>query len=239
MKKENGFTTETINKFAREAKARISEYSEMVKTGQSVSLSISKGNRKIGHVMNVSIMPIFTCPNCSECKKFCYDIRDIYTRGYNGNVMHARARNTAVWICAPETFFSEIRKALSHRRKNKFFRWHVGGEIPNYDYFCEMVNIAKDFPDFIFWTYTKNYAVVNQYVKEHGNNRDAIPGNLSIMFSVWNGMPCVNSYGFGTFQCVMPGFPAIGEWKCPGNCETCIKAGRGCPVNESAYVDLH
>ena len=154
-------------------------------------VSISMGNKKIGRVMNVSLAPILTCANCSECLKLCYDIK---ANIQYGNVLKARARNTVLALEYMDRYFQGIRYALAKRRKNKYFRWHVGGDIPNYKYFCEMVEIAKEQPDFTFWTYTKNYGIVNLYVQKCG--RAAIPENLTIMFSEWDGMKLVNPYNF-------------------------------------------
>ena len=36
-----------------------------------IKLCISNGNVKIGRVMNVSLPPVLSCPNCSECMKIC------------------------------------------------------------------------------------------------------------------------------------------------------------------------
>lgn len=48
---------------------------------ETLHVSISSGNDKIGHAWNVSLLPILTCPNCSECQKLCYDIRDCIRYG--------------------------------------------------------------------------------------------------------------------------------------------------------------
>ena len=184
---------------------------------ESLHVCISKGNRKIGRCMNVSTAPIFTCGGaCKVCKCLCYDLRACLQYG---TALQARVRNYLLAMYDRDRFFREIDEAMSRRRKNKFFRWHVGGDIIDYDYFCRMVDNARRHPDFIIWTYTKRYAFVNRYVAEHGGSIEAaIPANLSIMFSVWEGLECVNPYGFATFECVLTGhaWPA-GVHHCPGN----------------------
>ena len=124
----------------------------------ALKVAISKGNSKIGKVMNVSLAPILTCGNCSKCKYYCYDLKAILQ--YPGTCA-ARARNTSIWQRSPELYFAQIRKAIKGRRTNKYFRWHVSGDIPNKAYLAEMVAIAKEHPEFIFWTYTKMYWLVN------------------------------------------------------------------------------
>ena len=104
-----------------------------------------------------------------------------------------------------------------------------------------MVENAKEHPDFIIWTYTKQYFIVNKYVKEHGGSiAAAIPSNLSIMFSEWKGLDCLNPYGFPTFTCVLKGeqWPS-NTHKCPGNCKICLDTKTGCPYGQSSAVDEH
>lgn len=126
-------------------------------------------------------------------------------------------------------------------------RWHVSGDIPDYDYLERMIKIAIDHPDFLFWTYTKNYFVVNEYVKNHSGDRfKAIPENLVIMFSEWDGMPLINPYNFPIFTCKLkegnknhkPEY-FDGLYKCPGNCDICKGIKRGCIAGENTYADEH
>lgn len=166
---------------------------------------------------------------------YCYDIKAV---NMYRNVLKARAKNTALFMLSPAKYFYEIDKAITEHKKHKFFRWHVSGDIPNMMYFRNMIVIAKDHPDWTFWTYTKNYAVVNQYCREYG--RESIPVNLSIMFSEWQGMPMVNPYGFPEFRVIMKGQekPENVKW-CNGNCNACIKAHSHCVKGETVYCMEH
>lgn len=209
----------------------------MQKDYNAIALHISNGNKKIGRVHNFSLAPGITCANCSECLRYCYDVKAVIQ--YK-NVLNARADNTALMMKDMDRTFRKIDQYITRRRANKAFRWHVSGDILGIDYFDRMVTIARNHPEWIFWTYTKNYYAVNEWIRTHGGTRDAIPGNLSVMFSIWNGMPCPNQYGLPTFTCIQEGMtPTPGEWRCPGNCDICLKAGRGCPHGESANVDEH
>lgn len=203
------------------------------------NLCISKGNRKIGKVMNVSIPPVITCANCKECSKLCYDIKACLQ--YPNTVVNARVKNWIIYKRNSEKYFNDIRKALKARRKNKFFRWHVAGDIPDMTYLKVMVEIAKEFPEFVFWTYTKNYSLVNEYCEKYG--KESIPENLSIMFSEWRGMTMENPYNFPVFSVVFKDDKNKPDPKknhyCPGNCDICLKNGRGCPYRESTYCNEH
>ena len=67
------YSKESLTKFVNHANNLIKHYMSMDKN--SLTVHISKGNRKIGHTMNVSILPLFTCANCKGCKEYCYDIK--------------------------------------------------------------------------------------------------------------------------------------------------------------------
>lgn len=233
--KAEGYKPETIVKFIRMGKEKISEYME--KSVSEIPQCISKGNEKIGKVMNVSLLPIFTCKNCKECKKFCYDIKANFVYG---NVLDARVRNYVLLKKDRDEFFKRIDNAMNRRRTNKLFRWHVAGDIVDLDYFVRMVENAKRHPDFKIWTYTKNYDIVNEYCNKYG--KDSIPNNFKIMFSEWRGLPMNNPYHFPVFHCKFPDdSPLIYEkmYKCPGNCDVCKMCDRGCIRGEDVYTDLH
>ena len=227
IKKVVGLMDETIKKYS------------MIKDPDEIKICISAGNRKIGKVLNVSLPPIKTCANCSGCMWLCYDVKACLQ--YPNTVIDARVRNYVLMKNFRELFFSRIREKLSRRKKNKFFRWHVSGDIPDMEYFKNMIAIAKDFPGFVFWTYTKNYTLVNLYCAQYG--KESIPENLSIMFSEWRGMAMENPYNFPVFSVVFKDDQIKPDPKknhyCPGNCDICLKNGRGCPHRESTYCNEH
>lgn len=210
----------------------------------SVKPCISKGNTKIGKVLNVSLMPIKSCGNCRGCCHYCYDVKACTGQHWKA-VLDARVRNQVIFDYDRSLYFWHIENALKSRRKHFYFRWHVSGEIADRDYLENMIRIAKDNPRFIFWTYTKMYSIVNEYVRDHGGDRKkAIPDNLSIMFS--SGFNDVdNPYNFPLFHCRKKG-TAIpkGFYHCPGNCDLCKSENnngkaRGCIAGENTWNDEH
>lgn len=238
------YSKETISKYVKNIHNTMNAYSEKFEKNPGLAyheICISKGNRKIGRVHNVSTAPIITCGNCSHCSGLCYDVKaNIQYK----NVMDARARNTVIAKEHMDKFFTGIRYYISRRKAHKYFRWHVGGEILSLEYFEEMVKTAVMFPDWKFWTYTKMHGIVNEYCSKYG--RDSIPSNFVIMFSEWDGMGMNNPYNFPIFTCKLKAgnvnhteeyFNTL--WKCPGNCNICKKAGRGCIAGESTYADEH
>ena len=229
------YAAETLRRIIATLRALIEDF--MSRPYETLKLHISTGNRKIGRTHNFSMAPGITCANCSECIRFCYDIKACWQYL---NVRIARAENTAMMYMDRAATFAQIAMYISRKRIHKFFRWHVSGDILDVDYFDRMVKIAQMFPDWTFWTYTKNYAAVNEWIRSHGGTKESVPSNLSVMYSLWDGMPCPNPFGLPTFRCVMPGTePDPAAWKCPGNCEACIRSGHGCPFGESSEVPLH
>lgn len=205
-----------------------------------VPLCISNGNRKIGRVMNVSLPPVLACGNCRHCMRYCYDIKACLQ--YPHTVADARIRNWVILSRDRNEYFRRIEEKISRRRRNKYFRWHVSGDIVDRDYFERMVGIAYLHPDFVFWTYTKMYWIVNAFIADGGR----IPENLHIMFSEWDGVEMDNPYGMPEFTCKMKDgnrnhapeyFDSL--YKCPGNCDICKECGRGCLAGETTYADEH
>ena len=224
------YKKESVKKVVNRLKDLISHY--MGKKTDTIKMCISTGNKKIGRVMNVSLAPILTCANCNECKYLCYDIKACLQ--YK-NVRDARARNTALLRKDRNLYFETIDKAISRRLKNKYFRWHVSGDIVDYDYFVRMVEIAKKHPDFVFWTYTKNYKVVNMFL-----DVDTLPDNLHVMFSEWRGLEMQNPHNMPEFRIVFKddAVKPTGFY-CLGNCDLCKALKRGCIVGEITYCNEH
>lgn len=182
---------------------------------------ISKGNHKIGNMMNVSLTPVKSCSRAAAklCGKNCYAKQCYrqypYTRkAWDHNLGHAR-RNLP-------SFFNAISEALQKEQKThalNFFRWHVGGDILNLEYFHGMVRVAMMYSDCRFLAFTKRYDIINTWVA----NGEQIPDNLTVIFSAWPGLAMDNPHKFpvawmqdGTETRVTGE-----EIQCPGNCEGC------------------
>lgn len=229
------FKKESIQKAKKLLNDRIAFYAKV--QAVAIKMCISTGNKKIGNVLNVSLPPIISCGNCKECMKLCYDIKAVLQ--YANTVVDARARNYALLKKDRNEYFRRIAEKCRRRRKNKYFRWHVAGDIVDMDYLERMIQIAIEFPEFKFWTYTKMYMLVNMYCDAHGG-KSAIPSNLSIMFSEWRGMPMINPYGFPEFRVVFKGEKKPENvFFCPGNCDLCKEGNLGCIGGNTTYCDEH
>ena len=110
------------------------------------------------------------------------------------------AINTVLADYAKHTFFKEMREFCIGQR---FFRWHVSGDFINYDYFVNVVEIAKTAHRCDFMVFTKKWEIVNEYMDRGGK----IPENLHILFSGWNNpeLKPINPYNFPETQVIRKG----------------------------------
>lgn len=232
------YSNETIRKVVTGLTKSIDRY--MLMSPAAIKECISTGNRKIGNVLNVSLAPILTCANCRECMRYCYDVNACAR--YSNTVVDARARNTALFRMDRDEFFKRLNNRMARRRANKALRFHVSGDIVDYDHFDRMMALAIKYAPrgWDIWTYTKNYTVVNEWIARHGGHRDAVLKYMKVMFSEWKGLPMVNPYDMPVFSCTMKGDPMpAGVHVCPGNCNVCRTARRGCVVGETSTVREH
>lgn len=183
-------------------------------------VSISNGNKKVGRIPSVSLLPIVSCPNCKSCAKKCYanKLCRIYP-----SVKKAYANNWEILQSNPNEYFKQVNDAVKMAR---FFRWHVSGDIVNFDYLLNMVSIANNNPHCTMLAFTKNWDVVNKYVSEVGE----LPSNLQIIFSAdFDTNETKNPYNMPTAHVILKGCEPSANYKiCGGNCSECALNGGGC-----------
>ena len=221
-------TAHTLARYTTDARAALAYYMQMdADAFEHVHVTVSTGNKKLGKCLNVSLLPVITCPDCNGCARACYAIRSALRFPA---VLDSYARNTAIMMREPLRYWSEVRQSIRRHPSYTAFRFHVAGDILTEEYARHMFAVAEEFPRITFWTYTKNARVLTL----HGR-----PRNLSIMQSTGFGVP-FDARLHGQFHCVRAGQEApAGVYHCPGNCQTCVNARRGCPVNENAWIDEH
>lgn len=191
---------------------------------ENAHVKLSYGNRKTGALVpSVSLIPVADCGNCKVCARGCYDVRNVC---FQKTVQKSMANNSAIFKNDPVRYMMEIKKAVKYLR---FSRWHVGGDIKDPAYLVWMVGIAEDTPTCEFLAFTKQYDIVNEYLKLHGK----FPKNLHIIFSDWRGAEFENPYNLPVSSPLW----ADGtkgphctdkEFMCPGSCEECAEAWTGC-----------
>lgn len=142
---------------------------------------------------------------------------------YHPTVKKSWDKNFEIWRNNPKAYFAQISAACYTQ---KFFRWHVGGDIVNDDYLEEMVNIAKIHTGCQFLAFTKKYDLINGYLNNH---REGFPKNLKIILSRWGDWPLPNPYRLPESTVIFKDTEVKDDWKiCGGNCTECACRGIGC-----------
>lgn len=183
-------------------------------------VSISHKNSKMGEVPSVSLPPIVTCAKGCPCAKKCYAAKLCRIRK---TVRDAYARNLDILNTDRAEYFRQVEFAASMAR---YFRWHVSGDIVDYDYFERMIAVIKSTKGTEHLCFTKRYDIVNAWL-DKGNE---LPENLHILFSGWGDEWAVpNPHNLPKAEVVFKGEEPKENWKvCGGNCTTCACRGVGC-----------
>ena len=174
-------------------------------------VSISEGNMKLRDVPSVSLLPGHACKPGVPCLKQCYAKKTCVSYP---SVGRAWAGNYVLATTDRASYFAQIRKWLDKKRP-KYFRWHVGGDILDDGYLAEMRNIAAERPATRFMAYTKR--------DELGFS--GIPENLTVIVSRWKGDRIKDVQGRP--QAWMHDKANVDtripekHLACPGTCDTC------------------
>lgn len=215
---KNYYNETNLDKFNSELKNAM----DRVKAGGAVKVSISTGNKKMGLVGSVSLLPFLTCPaRCKEtCGAYCYAAKLAALRP---SVLKSYSNNTAIAALRPDLYWIQVRAAAAGFR---FFRFHVSGDIMNGAYFSEMVKTAEMLPETRFLAFTKRFETVNDWIEKNG----PLPKNLKILFSGEKNLKPVNPYNLPetTVYSDEKEFNREKWITCGGNCFTCGCAGCGC-----------
>lgn len=223
VKKAKNINKISEENFAKRMKDMIDKKNEYLKIVDTLHVYIAQGNAKTGTaVPSVSLIPVYNCKNCKQCKDLCYDLRnDCCYPGCRDN----RSVNAAILEADPSRYFREISEAA---KMYKFFRWHIGGDIIDHEYFMGMIMVAEQNPHCEFLAFTKTFDVVNDYLDEHD-----LPKNLHIIFSAWVGLEMDNRHNLPTSNPLFfDGRTTAhdGAVYCSGNCTDCAKTNSGCWV---------
>lgn len=187
-----------------------------------MAIKISTHNSKLGVIPSVNLPSIITCREGCPCAKDCYATKG---RFRFKNVQDCLMQNYLEYVAHPVTYFDEIEREIRGGVMSyNFFRWHSSGDIVDRRYFDGMIRVAKDLTNTKFLAFTKQFEIVNSYIKE-GNE---IPENLKIVFSAWgNELRVDNPYhlpiayvrfGDGSKD---KHIPAAAK-ECSGNCTRCL-----------------
>ena len=207
------------------------EAREAVKAGESLNVAISASNSKMGNVASVSLLPFLSCPGrCRHtCGVKCYAAKLANLRPA---VLKSYARNQAIAMYRPEIYWAAVDLAM---KANRFFRFHVSGDILNTAYFEKMIETVRNNPGTQVLVFTKRYEIVNAWIQENGD----LPENLHLLFSAWEEMEPENPYNLPETNIIpknestapwdLPDNKHGNTWKlCGGNCFNCACNNGGC-----------
>lgn len=142
-------------------------------------VSISCVNSKTGPLCNDLALPTCTCREDAPCKATgCYCMKGRQTMS---KVVAAYTRNLRLYNTDQKDFWEQVRFKVKHR-PFPLFRFFDCGDIADYDFFLGMIDLAKEFPDIKFMSFTKKYEIVNKWIDENGD----LPENLNVVFSAWH-----------------------------------------------------
>ena len=216
---------ERINS-ANSIKKVITSTNELLNNNLTLQCHVSQGNIKLDGIKNVSLPPVITCgANCKECKKYCYAIKSFNRLP---NVRTAWVENYNLYLNNPGLYFGSIKTATAIER---VFRWHVSGDIIDYNYLIGMIDVAERNDKCEYLAFTKQYKIVNNAIKNGVN----IPNNLHLIFSASPGVDMVNPYNLP--ECHISFEDATKNtytnkfnytYNCTGNCKECVVNGCGC-----------
>lgn len=186
-----------------------------------MNVKISKGNSKMGSIPSVSLPAGITCRQDCECSLKCYARKIERLRP---SVRESYAYNYRLLKCDPDTYWREVEAAIMLSR---FFRFHVSGDIPDFDYLMRMIGVAARNQHCEILCFTKKYGIVNDALM----GLRGFPKNLHIIFSAWRGLTCSNPYGLPEAHVRYRDGSTTARKdavECGGNCTECAVTSGGC-----------
>ena len=197
-------------------------------------ISLSPGNVKMGAIPSISLPSVLTCRSC-DCQTKCYAKK---LERLRPNVRKAYQRNLDILNNDPVQYWREVEAAIMCSR---FFRFHVSGDIPDGNYFANMVAVAQRNAHCQILCFTKKFELVNQSIL------DGIkpPENLHLIFSGWRGLEMVNPFRLAEAHVrYKDGTTTASEGAvdCSGNCVDCAITDSGCwtlKKGEQVIFDEH
>lgn len=185
-----------------------------------MTIKISPGNQKMGAIASISLPAIKTCRDC-KCNQKCYAAK---LERLRPTVRNAYAHNLNVLCNDPETYWREVEASIM---MNRYFRFHVSGDIPNPEYFTKMIEVANRNPHCEILCFTKRYEIVNDFLSDGGT----IPDNLHIILSGWDGLPMANPFHLPEAHVIYKDGTTTARpdaKQCGGNCTECAMTDGGC-----------
>lgn len=140
---------------------------------------ISVSGSKVGDVANFSLPPVITCNHDAPCiDDGCYAVKayPVYPTSRTAQEINLALLGEGRY----DQFEQEIGKLFDPKNKKqmKYFRFFVSGDVFSKKLMDSIINIANKHHGVNFWMYTKQYALLINYIGK-------IPDNLTVLVSCW------------------------------------------------------
>jgi len=115
------------------------------------------------------------CSKCYAAKMQVYRKKTLdlsWKRNYDRYMISKAENKRELWIN------SMIKLINKKKLKHPYFRWFVGGDIPDIEFLYRAMEIADSLPNIKFWLPSKESALIRRFIK---NN--TIPSNVCIRIS--------------------------------------------------------
>lgn len=205
---------------------------------EDLKITISTSNSKLGNLIPSFNLPaIITCRKDAPCKKRCYACKGTFLFK---NVKLSALNNLQAFFKDSEKTKKYILSFLNNKLvAYKYFRWFSSGDIVNKDFLKMMVEIAKKVKNTKFLCFTKQFEIVNDFMKEN-----EIPKNLIIIFSHWDKNFKIENPNDLPVSYVSFKDPTLNEeipsnaFKCKNDCSKCLRCWN-LKRGESVYFNQH
>ena len=143
------------------------------------TICISNNNSKTGGgIYTLSFSPLLSCRNNAPCREGCYALKG---KQAIPNVAGAYARNLRIYNENPAEFWRQV-KAYILLFDIHVLRLFDAGDIPDGHFLEGLRDIAEQFPNVIFYGYTKQFEIINDDITRNGK----LPANIRFWLSAWD-----------------------------------------------------
>jgi hypothetical protein len=182
------------------------------------TLSISRGNIKMGRVPSVSLPHIITCNPVAPCAQLgadgrapCYVDRIVRLRP---NVRAAYARNLRILRASHIEYFGQLAEFID-RARPRWFRFHVSGDWITRDHMRGAFTFARAFPSVRFLAFSKRLSWFPV--------ASTVPRTFALIASLWPGWgKRPRGYRVAYMNDGTETRITARTLECIGNCETCV-----------------
>lgn len=216
-----------------------------VATSPQNTVSVSPGNRKTGdEVPSGSLHPDDTCKKRGRLcytREFlvleddlktppCYALCNM--ADFRKTISEAWHRNGRILEKNEDLFFWQF-EAFLNKKQPHFFRWFVGGGVPNQSFLDRTKKLAERTPFTKVVMFDKGY--------DSGYDYSGSPSNMEVILSTWPGMP-LPGREYGEFRRswldIDKRKPADGLL-CSGHCSTCGLCWNLSKVQRDVILHVH